>query len=579
MIPKTPNPRFLRRIAVLSFFAVLFVTLGQSVLNMKDTNDTWILEGILPFFLLLTFLFVLIAVYSSDVGLVTILTSVYIVAINLIPQLKYFFVYGTFDPLVHYQFIQDMVRLGFVPSTDFYSVQYASSAGSHILVSELSILPGFDVLIAYKLFLAISPCIIPLAIYVAYKRLNMSTDLAKIILVSSVISSPVLYVFTGRAAIFPLYFLFICLALLTVCIKSHSRASWVIVTLIGIRIIISHDVTTFFLLAVLFSLLILQLFNKPFKPSFGSKRSFTFLGMTFLALGFAHFIFTSNSNLVTLISLFRNLVESLLMERPPGAITYYAGFYQLSFLDRFSVLVVRLGRDIISLSLSILAPLALYRMKLNINVRKFYYALFIPATIALIIFITSQFTRSNFVDRGLGYFAAFSPFLVGITIYWLTRSKHQRLRNIILSVLMFSLILVSFLEFYPCQPLVPKVSSNSVSYYVMDLREANTIYQRYMLYFLNAYDNQSSVTTDVVTRFLMYALSNPTINAMVVGGNPLDPRTTAQLILVSLDINAHPIVSGTEAIQYFQDVANATMNRSIIYTNGKSCILLNSGGH
>jgi len=567
------------RILISCFFIVLTLLIGQTTANVKDINDTWILEGLLPLFLLFTLLFVAIIVYSSNMKLITIFTAIYLFTINLIPQLKYFFAYGFFDPLYHYQFIHEMTNIGFVPKTGVYGVQYGSAAGSHIFVSELSILAGFDPLLGYKLFLAIGPIMIPLAIYVVYKKLNMPTDLAKIILVSSIVTSPILYKFTGWASIFPLYFFFIYLVILTICSQSNSRSSWVIVTLVGIRIIISHDVTTFFLLISLLSLLILQFFRKPFEPASTSRRLFTSLVMIFAVLGFAHFIFTSDYNLVTLISLFKDLAKSLLMSEPPGAITYYSAFFQLSILDKFFVLAVRMGKVLLSLFLSVLAPVAIFRIKLqDTDLRRFYYVLAVPATISLLIFLLTQFLRSGLVERGVLYFSAFSPFLVGITIYWLIQPKFQRLRNVLPAVIMLSFILVSFLQFYPYQPVIPKVSTNSASYYVMDMRAANTIYQRSVLYFLNTHNSELTIATDPVTRGLMYAVSNPSINALVIQEDPLDPQGKAQLIIVSFDENALPIVSGRKAIVYFQGVQNATMNKSIIYTNGKSGALLNIGG-
>jgi hypothetical protein len=49
------------RILVLSFLATLLLLILQTVLNMKDINDTWILEGILPLFVFFTILYVAIA--------------------------------------------------------------------------------------------------------------------------------------------------------------------------------------------------------------------------------------------------------------------------------------------------------------------------------------------------------------------------------------------------------------------------------------------------------------------------------------------------------------------------------------
>jgi hypothetical protein len=189
--------------------------------------------------------------------------------------------------------------------------------------------------------------------------------------------------------------------------------------------------------------------------------------------------------------------------------------------------------------------------------------------------LLTQLIRPRLVDRGLVYLAAFSPFLVGITIYWFIQSKHLRFKNAVLGIVALTLVLMSLAQYYPCQPLIPKISTNLGSYYVMDTRAANSIYKRSMIYFINTYDTKLTMATDPMTIDLIYCLSEPPIYALITSEDPLQKSITAQLSLVSFDENSSPIVSGREAIEYIQNVQNATKNNSVIYTNGKSCILLN----
>jgi len=248
-------------------------------------------------------------------------------------------------------------------------------------------------------------------------------------------------------------------------------------------------------------------------------------------------------------------------------------------LEKVPVLALRFARDALSLFLSILAPLAIFKLKLKDNrLRRFYYVLAVPTTLTILTFLLTSLIRSGLVDRGGIYFAAFSPFLVGITIHWLIRYR-RGFKNAILAVVMFSLFSLSLIQFYPCQPLIPKVSTNYGSYYVMDLRRVNSIYQRSTVHFVNIYDSRLSIATDPITMSLLEAISKPSIYALVTGENPLREDIEARLILVSFDENALIVASGRGAIEYFQGVHNAMKNNSIIYTNGKSCILLKSESH
>jgi hypothetical protein len=562
---------------VFVFFALSALLVAQAIANVKDINDSWILEGLFPIFVLLTIIYVVVVSFSPDLRLTAFLTSAYLVICNLIPQLKYAFVYGFFDPLAHFQYIRELTNTGYVPSTGYYAAQYETAAGSHILVSELSIVTGLDPLIAYKFFLAFSPFIIPLAIYLVCEKLGLPKGLSKVTIMSTIVAFPVLYKFTGRFAIFPMFALFSYLLPLLFCLKGNTRSLLIAIILVGIRIILSHDVTSFFLVVSMLLLLIFQSLRRLKTSPVLFERSIVFPVLALSIIGLAHLIFMSNFNMVTIVSLARDSIEALFAGKSPGAIEYYSGFYGLSLADRVAVLLARIGRDAISIFFSILAPIAMLRIKLREDsVRKYYSSIAIPAFLALLIFFLTQLIRHSIVDRGLVYFAAFSPFFIGITIYWLVQSRGYRFRNVVLAAVMLSLIFVSLVQFYPCQPLLPKISTGTESYYATDLRTANTIYDRSVIYFIDRYDSRLTIAADPMTIFLIYSLSKPSIIALVTQENPIQEDIKAQLIIAAFDENAHIIPSGREALIYFQGVRNATESNSLIYMNGKSCLLLNN---
>jgi hypothetical protein len=568
------------RILVLSFLATLFLLIFQTVLNTKDINDTWILEGILPLFMFFTILYVAIATLSRSLELVTAITSIYVGTMNLIPQLKYTFLYGFFDPLYHYQFIRELAFLGRIPpAAGSYTTQYGPTPGSQVTVAAWSVLSGMSPLMAYKAFLAVTPVLIPLAVYVVLKKTQAPVGLSKIIVASTAITLPVLYVFTGRTAVLSLYLLFTLLSFVLLSVKKVTRSGFIMTLSIGVAVVLSHDVTSFFLVVTMIILLIMQRLMRSRSISANSRRSFTYLILAFVTIASAHFVFMSSYNMTTIIDMVRSSVSSLFARRTPGAIGYYSGFYRLDLLGQIVVFVVRIGRYALSILLLAVSPVAIYRIvRKNDALKRYYQTLAIPTVVALLVFVMTQFTRSNLVDRGLIYIAALSPFFAGITIYWVVRSS-RRFSNIITALVLFGLLSASLIQFYPCQPLIPKIYDNGVGYYAMDLRSANTIYQRSMVKFVSLYDTNSTMATDPITTGLIYALTEPSTQVLLTGENPLETGIRAQLILASLDANAHPIVSGAQAVEYFRGVANLTNTRSMIYANGKSCILLNLGGH
>lgn len=109
----------------------------------------------------------------------------------------------------------------------------------------------------------------------------------------------------------------------------------------------------------------------------------------------AHFAFASSSNFMRLIFLTKNSIESLLKAEYPVAFEYYQSFFELDLLQKFRVFAVRFARDVISLFSLILAPLAMWRLKINDNLKKFYCNLAVPSFFAIIVFhFTSIFTTS-----------------------------------------------------------------------------------------------------------------------------------------------------------------------------------------
>jgi hypothetical protein len=268
----------------------------------------------------------------------------------------------------------------------------------------------------------------------------------------------------------------------------------------------------------------------------------------------------------------KDLVIRLLSAEQPQTVGYYQGFYGLTLLERVEVLFVRLAHDAVSFALMVPAALTIFvraRVKFqDTNLRKFYQLVLLLSSIAISVFVASLFIRP-LESRGTYYVLIFSPFLVGLTLFWLFYSRTSRSRNVVLAIVSFLLITISMLQVYPFQPLIPRVSSDP-AIYVVDWRAVNSIYDRSAINFIGTYDVQLSVAVDDIMRWQTYGLTEPSFQNLLTWDN-----ARASLVLVAIDPAVHIIPSGRNAIAYFQNANNLVLNESILYTNGKSYVLLN----
>jgi len=569
------SSRFIR-LLLLCFFTVLILLVSQVLLNTRDFNDEWILSGIFEYFLLLILVYSFIVSFSSNLKLITGVTSIFLVAINLIPNLKYVFIYGTFDPLAHYGFIQQMISSGHVPQVGVYKDLYGPTPGLHIFVSTLSMVSGFSVSMSMKAFLTIFPLILPLAVYLVAKRLNMPKGLSKLAVISTAVTSPTTYIFGGTSATYFLYVFFLYFLLLSISHKEFTRRDLLVSIVFGLAILFSHSPTSFFLLFSLVVASVAFILLKAMRPSAKLQPS-SFMIM-WIVVYLAYFVYVSDFDFLIFLQLSKTLMTRLLSGQEPLTVGYYRGFYELALHDQAKVLIVMFGRDAVAGLLSILALVVMFRLKFkDNNLRRFYYVLVLFSFLASCMFLLYLFIRpiGFVISRGLGYFLALSPFLVGLTLYFVQRRCHQFSR-LILAFTVFALICVSILQTYPYQPLIPIISTEYGDRYVMDYRQSNSIFQRALIHFVSTHNNQLDIATDDLTRWQMYGLTDPYYQYLISWETPgITKEMHASLTLISPNARANPMATGKNAVIYERYVREALQTRNLIYMNGESYIFLN----
>ncbi|MGD0494739.1 MAG: hypothetical protein ABSB28_01705 [Candidatus Bathyarchaeia archaeon] len=527
------------------------------------------MEGLVPYFILVTLTYSAIVSYSSNMKLIALISGFYLVALNVIPTLKYVFVYGYHDPLDHFGSIQQTIAAGHMSEVGVYSEQYGAAPGLHLLVSELSMVTGSNALFAFKLFLVVSPFILPLVVYLVMKRLDAPNGLVKAALFASVITAPVTYIYTGTTSVYPLYEMFICFCLLFFSFGPRSRSEFVTAFVIGVGIVVSHDSTSFFLLVIVSSTMLFIILARRIGIFKRIPNLSILFAMSFGTLVLAHFTFTSSTgNLTRLLSLMDQMIVRTLFGHQLAAVSYYQGFFSLGLIDRIKIFLITYGNVAILLLLVAAAPFALYKLRrANVKLRGFYYNMIFPALLAFLSFALYLFV-SGAPDRGLIYFAAFAPFLAGLTIYYLFFSRRYRFDNLVVTIVVFSLICACVLSTFPVQPLMPTVSTTQGSYYAYDLRQVNTVYDRSLVLFVSAHNSSLSIWTDDILRDLTLALTNSDFQSLLTS-NP----EKAALLLLSV---SHAIPSGRNAFSNEQYIQNASLQDDILYSNGLSFAMLNT---
>ena len=171
-------------------------------------QDTWILDDIWFPFLILLFIFALLTCIEDNLSFLTIFTSVFAFLLSALPALKYHFIYGSaVDQAAHYDLIRTIARTGQVYSGS----SYAATPGFQALVASLSIMSERSLASWSKLLPAFLGALIPIGFYMLCKRSPVPESLAKLIIVLSAFSLPLLYRLNGTSFTVPLV---VCLVVL-----------------------------------------------------------------------------------------------------------------------------------------------------------------------------------------------------------------------------------------------------------------------------------------------------------------------------------------------------------------------------
>jgi hypothetical protein len=482
----------------------------------------------------------------------------------------------------HYGFINRLVISGHVPQTGFYSQEYSAVPGAQIAIGTLSIAMGTSVNDAIKLVLPIISALLLLMLYVASRRV-FSREKQRFILIAASFLLPVLYYIRGSTfgLLFFASFLYILLSRLSA--LDGRRQYTVLLAVITFSLVITHGFSAFLLFMLLVgTMLVLTLLKAAKKIERDLVRTdFLFptliLGVSCFTLWIYQADFYLNDFLVNALKLIftRKMTSTIPSE-----------FFRLSLADESSIFAVRFSNYAVVAVLSIVGLLVLYRMSRKTSGRRLkdlYTCVlsFLFVVIILLVPYINSFQSHTIEERYVVYLLVLIPFLAGFGLWRIHMpspfGKFHALTAFAYSLVVFSLISVSLLQIFPCQPLVPKTDG----VYVVDYRAANTIYQRSMINFAEHYSKTGlKIASDSITSWQIFGLTNSSFYTDNLGQiyptiyeDPLTQnQTEANLILLH-----YGGISGrlNEPVEFRKpEMINMIRSpKSTVYDNGESFVL------
>lgn len=582
MIRRKPRYDYLLMLFVvaISFFLIV-------VLNRRNYQDAWILDGIVVPTAIFIFSFLVAEVFIRDNKKVVILAAFLLAAMNLIPGLKYQSFSGVFDGPAHFRFTNEMVSRSYIPENEFLSEMYGGNPAMHVFMASFSIVSGISTNEVLSLIIPALSGLIPFIIYFATKGILDDTIQRYVIIASSF---PIVqrYIIYGTSLALLPYFLLIAIFVRNIFGKECKRRFGLIFIILGFNVIISHAITSFLVFfAFALVLLILWLLEITRKKTLGRIRVSTLViptviyGIMFLAW----WSVASDFNLKRLASLMKALFVGEVRAPVPTR------FYDIPLLAQVQILAVFHLSDAIVVMLSLFG-LSVFlwklRRKVSSEAKTFYLYLIVLLT-AFVSFLLFQFVSgfgSIEYERLMAYIMLLCIFLVGLTLWRLDEflnriSVRPAAKNLVFASLLFILVSSCLIQFHRCQPLVP--GSNVLSSdlpeeeYLVQLGVVNTIYQIEMISFAEKYSYNSSVASDVVTRFQIHGFSTPSFYLRHIRFNLLESNQSLNWDLLLL----HTFEGGQfeEPAEYRtkERIENLRLEAgNLIYDNGASFIISHS---
>jgi len=567
---------------LLVLYAVVAIIFFYVVsLNQRNYQDVWILDGIAVPTVMFVCFSLIIKMLAHENRKVVIFAAFFLFSMSLIPGLKYQFFCGCYDPPRHFRFTDAMVSLGGVPETESYSETYGGNPGMHVLMSCVSIVSGISVNDVFKFVIPVLLGIVPFIIYFMTKDLLPDTIQKYTIIVSGF---PIItaYVVSGTNLSMILYLLFIAIFLRVILIK--RREFWLLFTITGFGLIISHAVTALFAAFLLMgTVLVLKSLEMTRMKSFLSRFP-TYISIV-APLSYVVLLVTWWTNVsVYNLEIISGYVRMLFIGGNTIA-PVPIRFHQVPLLAQLQVLTVFHLGDFVMGVLSLFGLFILLRKSRRKKFPKETQAIYLLLTVLLslvVLFLSFQFASlfgelsySRFINYAIPLCVPLAGLTLGQLYGFLERIASNVARNVAFALVLLALFCACLIQFFPCKPLIPKANVLSSDLpkneFIVDLGAVNTPYQIEMISFAERYSSEGKVAADIVTRCQTYGFSNHSLFSRVMWPSPLSQNLEWDLLMI------HTSKAGPfhEKVEYrtSERIENFRLEGNTIYDNSGSFII------
>lgn len=562
------------RLYLCSFFVFLSIVISYRI----DYQDSWILNGIFIPIVIYTIIFVYFFQKEKNLNKLVLYSSLYLISLNLVPGLKYNLFYGVAtDHAFHYRFIQDILLQNMIPQNRLYS----EIPLMHIFLASSAKLIGSNAVTVMKFILPFSFGVLPFASYTFSKYIFNDYLYVKYSILASVIPATTYFYQLGGTSfsIFLMLFFFLCIVKIITFNKNSIMFS-LLITIFIFALILSHSFSPLILSITLF---IIGIFCYFINLKFNDK-GFNLVGKKVFSLSML-----LNISLISYWSykagfFFNMLVKTLykyifLIDDSKPAIP--SRFFEIPIISKCQVLFVFHISDIILFIFSIIGIYYFVRCKKH-AINKSVFLFFILYIVSIFLLLFAQII-ANVGDmeytRFITYMVIICPIFVGVTFSLLRKSINRDSFFISLVTLVFVL---SFFQYYPCQPLIPKMSlNNSSEDHLVDVNMVNSIYQLKVIDFIeNRAPTGSIIGGDKTTLNQMHGFMNYTfVQDYVLWYSPLteSPSNDKTKNIYNFYVSHKPGKAGifVEQLEFrtCDFILNLVNKKDLIYNNGESFVL------
>jgi len=460
-----------------------------ALLMATRAKDTWILQGILPAFIIFSILLGL-SLLAGPPRLGVLYAAMALGLLAILPSVKYGFVYGEFDSLGHYSTASEIFRTGSLAQSTMYAAQYAGTPVLHILLAMTALTGGIPIetTIVYVLFL--EHFVILVLIVESIRRMFPQMETRTIVLLAAV-TLPVTFLITGTT------FGLLEVAMLTYVFsrgigRKPETGAMLLAVVLMFSLVFSHFVTTVYFMTFLGGYAISLMAIRLFAGSRGVTRNLLIQSVPLFLTFFVFWLVYVGEEFIYAA---RDLAFRLFLgsSLPSAA-------WRFPLTDLIQLVVFMYARPLFSVLLAVTASLiALLRYRRTETFAMFWWLL---VSSLLIGGVVALGLTAATVWRFLAYASLTTPYFL---CFLISRSRNRLFvsntpRMRVIKVVMLATLVLSMIAVYPVTPLYPESGGSPI----LDDNSVNSIYVVSALeYFSNVYSSTPVTTSSRIYWQLM----------------------------------------------------------------------------